>query len=400
MATEQIYESECVGNSCKERVTSNTPPPPGAYHSPAAGHVAARLYHIDPVSKKKTLEYLNHLRKTLESKYELKTQMIGPHPDDQKPMKVLGRIVSYHDWGIQYESDTSHLELALKTMNMVGCKTLVTPWLKESVMSATERGAIQSRRNGGAPPEGSKTPVRLPEEEDGDLALDHEDAHRYMSVAARLNFVSLDQPRVMYAVKKLMRKMTSPTILGETRLTRVRRLMSLQTRVATRFLWEDISPRFKVECDSDFAGCVRTRKSTPGGVVDWGNQFIKGWSKTCAVIALSIGEAELAAIVRASAEGLGLQSVLVDFGQNLSLEVHSDATAAIGIVKREGLGRVRHLAVADLWIQQKQKLGVISYHKVPGPLNSSEVLTKRLDADTMRRHLATVRQYAAVLTPS
>ena len=104
---------------------------------------------------------LGHLKKTLEAKYELKTQMIGPHPNDQKSMKVLGRIISYHDWGIQYESDPSHLELALKTMNMVGCKTVTTPWVKESVMSATERGAIQSRRNGEAPPKGSKTPARL-----------------------------------------------------------------------------------------------------------------------------------------------------------------------------------------------------------------------------------------------
>ena len=253
----------------------------------------------------------------------------------------------------------------------------------------------------GAPPEGSKTPARLPDEEvDGDLALDHEDPHRYMSVAAGLNFVSLDQPRVMYAVKELMRKLTSPTRLDEIRLKGVLRFMGLQPRVATRFHWEDISPVLRIECDSDVAGCVRTRKSTSGGVIYWGKQYIKGWATTCAVIALSTGEAELAAIVRASAEGLGLQSVLADFGQTVSLEVHSDATAAIGIVKREGLGRVRHLAVADLWIQQKQKMKIISYHKVPGPMNSSDIMTKGVDADTMRRHLASMRQFAAVPTPS
>ena len=58
MATEQIHDSECVGNCCKESVISNTPPPLTAYNSPASGHVAARVYHINPVSKK-TLAGLN-----------------------------------------------------------------------------------------------------------------------------------------------------------------------------------------------------------------------------------------------------------------------------------------------------------------------------------------------------
>ena len=110
------------------------------------------------------------------------------------------------------------------------------------------------------------------------------------------------------------------------------------------------------------------------------------------VIALSTGEAELASAVRASTEGLGMQSVLLDLGIKVSIEVASDATAAIGIVKREGLGRVRHLAVADLWIQQKQAEKLIVYRKVPGTENSSDLMTKGLGAADMARHLHRLRQ--------
>ena len=46
----------------------------------------------------------------------------------------------------------------------------------------------------------------------------------------------------------------------------------------------------------------------------------------------------------AATEALGIQSVLSDFGTRVKIEIHSDATAAIGICKRQGLGRVRHLA--------------------------------------------------------
>ena len=68
---------------------------------------------------------------------------------------------------------------------------------------------------------------------------------------------------------------------------------------------------------------------------------VKHWSRTMAILALSSGESELAAVVKGAGEGLGFQSSLADFGLTLPLEIHSDATAAIGMCKREGLGRVR-----------------------------------------------------------
>ena len=80
----------------------------------------------------------------------------------------------------------------------------------------------------------------------------------------------------------------------------------------------------------------------------WGGCLVKIWSKTLSTIALSSGEAELAAVVKGATEALGLQAILEDFGIPVGLHLRSDATAAIGMVKREGLGKVRHLATADL----------------------------------------------------
>ncbi len=82
----------------------------------------------------------------------------------------------------------------------------------------------------------------------------------------------------------------------------------------------------------------------------FGSHYLKGWSKTQAIIALSSGEAELAALVKGSVELLGMRSIMQDFGYQTSLGLSTDATAAIGMVTREGLGKVRHLAVADLSI--------------------------------------------------
>ena len=91
---------------------------------------------------------------------------------------------------------------------------------------------------------------------------------------------------------------------------------------------------------------------------------------------IGLGEAELAAMVRGATEGEGFASVLKDFGTGAHIHLHSDASAAIGITQRQGLGKIRHLSVADLWIQQKIRRGEIAIAKVLGTLNSSDLLTK------------------------
>merc|ERR1712004_369930 len=67
-------------------------------------------------------------------------------------------------------------------------------------------------------------------------------------------------------------------------------------------------------------------------------------------ITLSYGEAELGGVVKAAAEGIGLQSLAQDLGLDFSLQLYADSSAAIGICRRTGIGRVRHLAVGQLWV--------------------------------------------------
>ena len=102
---------------------------------------------------------------------------------------------------------------------------------------------------------------------------------------------------------------------------------------------------------------------------------MKTWSKTQAVIALSMGEAELAAIVIGSTEALGIKSLLADFGIAVALKICSDASAVVGMVNREGLGKLRHLAVADLSVQAKRSTGEIICEKGDGEVNPAYMLT-------------------------
>ena len=48
-------------------------------------------------------------------------------------------------------------------------------------------------------------------------------------------------------------------------------------------------------------------------------------------------------MVVCSAELLGIQSCASDLGMQLSAAVYADASAALGIVQRRGIGKVRHI---------------------------------------------------------
>ena len=61
----------------------------------------------------------------------------------------------------------------------------------------------------------------------------------------------------------------------------------------------------------------------------------------------------------------------------------SDASAAIGIVQRSGLGKVRHLAIAGLWVQQRVRRGELLVGKIPGERNPADLMTKSLDRKRM-----------------
>jgi hypothetical protein len=121
-----------------------------------------------------------------------------------------------------------------------------------------------------------------------------------------------------------------------------------------------------VYVDTDFASCKATRRSTSGGVALYGSHTIKHWSKTQTTVCLSSGEAELRGTGDGLAQAIGLQSIARDLGLTWRIDMHTDATAAIGIAHRRGMGKIKHLDVTDLWIQEKFISKLAYLHKVLG----------------------------------
>ena len=122
---------------------------------------------------------------------------------------------------------------------------------------------------------------------------------------------------------------------------------------------------------------------------------MKSWCATQAIVSLSLGEAEYYGVVKGAPIGLGLKSMMRDFGVEVTRRVNTDASAARGIACRRGLGKVRHIEVNQLWIQYRVANGDIEVTKVNGKENIADTFTKHVNARDIIVHLYKTNQTIA-----
>ena len=109
-----------------------------------------------------------------------------------------------------------------------------------------------------------------------------------------------------------------------------------------------------------------------------GSHTIRTYSSTQTLVSLSLGEAEYYGIVKGAAAGLEHQAIMSDYGVAMPVRLWSDSSAALGIAKRSGLGRIRHLDTHTLWLQEKVRTGAVEVRKVKGEANPADLFTKHL----------------------
>jgi len=145
------------------------------------------------------------------------------------------------------------------------------------------------------------------------------------------------------------------------------------------FAYQEWPTSVYVEVDSDWAQCPRTRRSTGGGLIIFGQHLLDSYCQQQQSVALSSAEAELHEIVNGAARGLFVRNVLRTMGTEVKVIVGSDSSAAAGISQRLGAGRVRHLEAKDLWIQEKVRSHELKVIKVGTEKNRADLMTKFLD---------------------
>ena len=57
------------------------------------------------------------------------------------------------------------------------------------------------------------------------------------------------------------------------------------------------------------------------------------------------------------------------------VQLYGDNSANHGMIQRQGAGKVKHLTVRQLWLQQQSELGLCLHAKIPRAINTADMLT-------------------------
>ena len=127
--------------------------------------------------------------------------------------------------------------------------------------------------------------------------------------------------------------------------------------------------------------------------------MVYSYSRRQEVVSLSSGEAEYYAAASGASEGVYLKNI-VQFltGKSVRLVLRCDSQAARGVIQRQGVqGRVKHISLKVLWLQDLCQSGVLSITAVQTRYNLADIGTKALTASRVRFLLSLFRFFTGNL---
>ena len=263
----------------------------------------------------------------------------------------LHRIIRWTGTGYSWEADPKYAKLITEELGLTGAKGVDSPTSKD-----TGRG-----------------------DRHADDPLNEEEANSFRKIAGTALYLSLDRPSIQFALSEITSSMSKPTRLHELRLKRLGRYLISYPREVWMFDIQDLPTEHVVYTDSDWASDKRTRKSMSSYTERFGQHLIDSSCARQSVIALSSGEAEFYALTRGAAAGIMSKRVWQIIGYaNIGLKIKTDSTAAKGIASRKGVGKVKHLSLKELWVQDYLQRGEFTVEKEPTVSNWADLNTKSL----------------------
>ena len=287
--------------------------------------------------------------------------ILGLDDGNNKTVTVLNRLMTWVCLSgsrsqIEVEADPRHREILLAQMNLDGAnvKSVTPPAMKMLEW----------------------TPQML-------TNIEKDRASTCRSATKRASYMSVNRVDVQHAVKEVARFMAEPNEGAWIMLKRLVRSLVGQGRLVQE--QRDVkAPR--VDTDSDYAGCVLTRKSTTCAHLFHGVNLIKAGSQTQGTRSLSVAESQFYGGVKGGSMLLGAKSTMIDFGENVAQCVlGTDSSSAKSITERRGAGRIRHLHCPMLWLQERVDSGEVRAEKRKGVDNTADIGTKAVTARVLRK---------------
>ena len=338
---------------------------PVVFYNPTTG--VRCVVHGDDFTFSGKRRQLEEMKKWMEDWCEIKFRgIMGGGQDEVKEREILGRRLRWTEGGLELEADEKHRRILMENFGLdEGSNSVAAP-----MIPSERRGSEQAK------------PGQAAEGEEESEELGRKEASWYRAMIARANYLAQDRMDIQYTTKELSRRMSRPRAVDVDRLKRLVRYLVGAERLIQKFTRLRTMPNWiEAYADSDWAGCLVSRRSTSGGVVLFGGSALKTYSSTQGSVATSVGEAEYYAALKGAAEGLGIQALARDLGVQVGVRLVSDSTSARGIACRRGLsGRTRHLETKFLWLQEAVVRKRLTWQKVHTLQNPADLMTKIKDA--------------------
>ena len=206
------------------------------------------------------------------------------------------------------------------------------------------------------------------------------DPGHYRRLVGRLIYLTISRPDITYSVHVLSKFMYQPRKLHMEAALRVVRYLRNATWQGL-FFSSNSDFRLRAYCDSDWAGCPITRRSTTGYYVFLGPSLVSWRSKRQKTVLLSSVEAEYRAMTGACCELTWLRYLLRDLGvlHREPTLLYCDNKAALHIAANPVFHeRTRHIEMDCHYIRDKIQDGSVTTRFVNSAHQLADVLTKAL----------------------
>ena len=117
---------------------------------------------------------------------------------------------------------------------------------------------------------------------------------------------------------------------------------------------------------------------------------MKAYTRKQKIIARSSAEAELYAAALGASELKGIVSLLKDLGYEKKPVLAIDAKATEHILHRQGIGKLKHIDVTYLWIQDEVRSQRLKVRRVRSEDNIADLGTKPLSKTVIAKHCLTM----------
>ena len=241
-------------------------------------------------------------------------------------------------------------------------------------------------------PKGAPTPITKATgkgRRDIDDDLEPHDVQTFRQAAGTGLYLSIDCPSLQFALSVVMSGMSEPKVVHQLQVVRVARYFLQHPGETCLFNYQADPKTLYVYTDTDWAADELTRKSVSCIAERCGSHMLDCSVAKQSLVALSSGEAEFHGIVMAVATPRQTSQVLGQIGVQVEVTIASDSSAARGICTRTGSGKVRHLSIKELWIQEAYRKKEFQLVSVDTLLNWADIGTK---AHTSERLTSLLRQ--------